>query len=315
MKKRLFSLFLVCSMLASVFGMSVWAAATEGVLDDLENIQVTHTGGGHYKVTFDVKATASVSTGSFQVFTQQFFDDDGTGPDEVDGFESGGYDAGDWVSTLIDNIDIARGDTTKNQFTFQFDPSVYNVSGTTYYLFQKTDAGATVTYSVYNIDTEGNIARDPMAAPTIAIASAASNTTGGIDFTITPSADSAMVDHYEVVLSAGGAEVASNKSVAATTTTGNIPIDPAKAANFKHGVNVTATVKAVAKADATKGSVTSAESAAADPALKKFANAPTATLTAGTTDITVKVTNNPGTTNTAHYTTQYKLGDSGSSRI
>lgn len=330
MKKRLFSLFLVCSMLASVFGMTVLAdppVDSGASLNQIVNIQLIHNGGGNYTVKFDTVTGFGAGSASFLVFDASIIDGENyTGVEDFDGWEDdvqGTVDvAGDIVgtkmSTGVQSMAVREDDNgtyAVNKFDFSLSPSNYQTSGTQYYLLLDTSKSVSA-YKIFDIDTSGNVARSPMTAPTVTIATA-DETEGGVKATINQTADKDMVDHYVVKLYAAGADPATATPIATSVnitpnatgdTVWTLPINPQTRPDYKNGSNVIAMVTAVAKSSATKGDATSATpSAAANPAKRKFVKPTISSVAVATTSATLTTTSPVAPGSAGCYDIKYSL--------
>lgn len=337
MKKRLFSLFLVCSMLASVFGMPVLALTdghpTEGCVPTIENIQMKHTGNGQYNVTFDVNADGGAGYAAFQVFTQQFLDED-TPLEDLAGVADGAFSLaggsygedviGVSISDLIqiNPVSVAdNGTYNVNKFSFSLDPSVYQENGTTYYLVLKSNIEDVPGYVTYNIGTDGNVTQPPIDGPTsVSVATSTDTSKGGVTVTVTQ-ADVSKVQHY--VADVYAVDDPTTKLFtsdtfapdASGTTTYTMPIIPTDRSGYYNGRNVKVKVRAIAKAGQ-GGDADPVESGNdANPAKRKF-KAPftinpelgDAVSVVGTDSITLRTTTPtiPATRGT-HYNLQYSI--------
>ncbi|MGN0108220.1 MAG: beta strand repeat-containing protein, partial [Hominilimicola sp.] len=169
MKKRLLSLFVVFSMLASVLvipSTALAVAPTEdgGSINVFQNINITHKGGGQYDVTFDVE-DGTAERAWFMVVTENFASEELGSMADMDGWEQSSFisdcgytsEVGNTISSLINNITVNKTDNgtySLNKFSFSLNPSVYQDSGTTYYLLMKANT-ASGAYILFDVDQSG----------------------------------------------------------------------------------------------------------------------------------------------------------------
>ncbi|MGN0106735.1 MAG: S-layer homology domain-containing protein [Hominilimicola sp.] len=173
MKKRLLSLFVIFSMMASIFVMPVSVSAANAA-DEIQNIQIEHKGNGQYTATYEFNSGYVSDTAKFQVFTKYWLDNIMSDPSEgyyatIEntvvgmGFASSTFtdadvDYGVTISELKQVKNITE--TTNLTFDFSLDPKVYNTlesnETTTYYLFVKTDK-ETEAYTTFTIKADGSV--------------------------------------------------------------------------------------------------------------------------------------------------------------